>query len=502
MSEHQQIDCPGPSALGKLGGVAFMRLKLAHLPEWAAIIAPGLLLLLWPAIWNGYPIVFADTGTYLSQAIRHYLGWDRPPFYSIFLFAFHWKITVWPAILAQAGMTIYFLMLALRAFAPAAPRWLLPVVAGLLCIATPLPWYASELMPDLFTGLLVVALAVLVLRPGQIAAWELNGVAALAAWMIAAHLSNLWITVGLLAILVPCRRLLGATQRLGWQGFARAAAPLLLASLALASMNFVGFHRFSLSPFGNVFVLSRVIYDGPGEATLERDCRTEHWDLCRHLHELPPHDVKYPTSDFFLWTADGPLAQLGGAKHFSREAGEIIARTLQEHLFEVMGNGFSNLGRQLLKFRSGDGFNPWPAQVGPVIGGYFPKREARAFLASRQSQGKLFVPSWIKLLHGLGFWAGFAATSLCMVVAARRRDPSALLCAAVLLCILGNAAVTGALSGPHDRYQNRVIWLVGLAPCVAGYAIRKTSRAAVAGLGAPGFNLGEAVVAGAQAAAA
>ena len=39
-------------------------------------------LLLWPAMWNGYPIVFADTGTYLSQAVNRYAGWDRRPFTS------------------------------------------------------------------------------------------------------------------------------------------------------------------------------------------------------------------------------------------------------------------------------------------------------------------------------------------------------------------------------------------------------------------------------------
>ena len=42
----------------------------------------GAALLLWPALWNGYPLVFSDTGTYLSQAINHYVGWDRPIFYS------------------------------------------------------------------------------------------------------------------------------------------------------------------------------------------------------------------------------------------------------------------------------------------------------------------------------------------------------------------------------------------------------------------------------------
>ena len=39
-------------------------------------------LLLWPAFYNTYPLVFADTGTYLDQALRGYAGWDRPPAYS------------------------------------------------------------------------------------------------------------------------------------------------------------------------------------------------------------------------------------------------------------------------------------------------------------------------------------------------------------------------------------------------------------------------------------
>ena len=34
----------------------------------------------------------------------------------------------------------------------------------------------------------------------------------------------------------------------------------------------------------------------------------------------------------------------------------------------------------------------------------------------------------------------------------------------MLVCLVVNAAVTGMLSGPHDRYQNRIIWLTALAP--------------------------------------
>ena len=59
----------------------------------AAVILVGLLLA-WPAAWNGYPLVFADSGTYLGQAIQLYLGWDRPPHYSLFLHALHWRISL------------------------------------------------------------------------------------------------------------------------------------------------------------------------------------------------------------------------------------------------------------------------------------------------------------------------------------------------------------------------------------------------------------------------
>ena len=37
----------------------------------------------------------------------------------------------------------------------------------------------------------------------------------------------------------------------------------------------------------------------------------------------------------------------------------------------------------------------------------------------------------------------------------------------VLVGVLANAAATGALSGPHDRYQARIAWLLPLAGLLA-----------------------------------
>ena len=39
----------------------------------AAVVVASVLLV-WPGFWNGYPLIFADTGTYIGQALLIYLG--------------------------------------------------------------------------------------------------------------------------------------------------------------------------------------------------------------------------------------------------------------------------------------------------------------------------------------------------------------------------------------------------------------------------------------------
>ena len=53
---------------------------------------------------------------------------------------------------------------------------------------------------------------------------------------------------------------------------------------------------------------------------------------------------------------------------------------------------------------------------------------------------------------------------LCIAVDSRRHRSGGF-AAAALLALLANAAITGGLSGPHDRYQSRIMWLPPLIAC-------------------------------------
>ncbi|HVC60922.1 MAG TPA: hypothetical protein VND19_11245 [Acetobacteraceae bacterium] len=424
-------------------------------------------LLLWPALLNGYPIVFDDTGTYLSQAVQRYLGWDRPAFYSLFLLPLHMTLTTWPDIAAQALLVAHTLHLTRRVLLPASsPWWLLPFVA-FLAATTALPWFTAQLMPDVFTPLLVLAVALLLLTPEALARHERLWLVLFAAFMIAAQQSSVALSLALLLALTPLRRLLGAAAPLGRSGMASLAAPPLLAMAALVAVNLVGFGRVALFPFGNVFILARVVYDGPGMAVLRRDCPAAGWRLCPFLGRFPA------TSDQFLWRPDSPILLAGGHKRVSADADAIIVAALRAEpgteLRAWLRNGIEQLGR----FASGDGLHACPTTVTPWIDRDFPPFERAAYAAARQTNGRLAVPDWMQALHLVTALGGIAGCTAVLAVGLRRRHVAAGFAAAVLLAVLANAFIAGGFSTPHDRYGSRVMLLAPAVGLLGGAALAR-----------------------------
>jgi len=434
-----------------------------RLSKTVIVLALAAISLLWPALWNGYPLVFADSGTYLSQAIERYAGWDRPVFYSLFLFPLHMTVTTWPAIVVQALLIAYLLHLLRRTLLPGTAVWWLLVLVGILTVTSPLPWFTSQLMPDVFTGVVVVALALLAFAADRLSAAERIALVVLTTFAIAVHLSHVLLAIALLAVLLPMRR--------SWASAGRCIAPLALAVLALVSVNLIAFGRASLAPFGNVFLLARVIYDGPGMDVLRRDCPAAGWRLCPFVESMPPH------WDDFLWRVDGPLARAGGAKLVSRDADAIVAAALIAEPGTELLSFASNATEQFVRFSTGDGLQPWPETVGPSIARHFPSFENVAFATSRQSIGTLTVPRLLQILDSATAVAGIAGCCAILCIAPRRHLAAGL-AVAVLVALLANAAVTGGLSGPHDRYQSRIMWL---PPVVALLAVASLRRAASAG---------------------
>ena len=440
----------------------------------AAGILAGAALLVWPAALNRYPLVFSDTGALLASTIEGWVVWDKPLVYGPLLHAVHWRATLWLPLAAQGLTLSWLLWLVQRSLGGATPARHLLLCAG-LAAATAAPWFAALLLPDWLAPALVLALYLLGFAWEGLGRAARGGVLLLAMLAAAAHLSHLPIAAALVLLVQAARR--------AFRPALRCAAPLLGAMALLLATNAWTHGRWALSPYGAVFALARLVSDGPAARTIEARCPPVQnpgagWQLCRWAGRLPQD------SDEFLWSGSGPVwaartdgALPGGPISLAPEAAAILAETLRREPLGVLRAAAGNAWRQLGMARVGDVLGPenLRASVARQLALGFPAAEQARFAASLQARGGLAAAAAPFLaLHPAALLLGAAGTLLaCWRARGRRRG--------LVLCVLAglgaNAVATGALSGPHDRYQARIAWLLPLGALLAGPLARRDDAA-------------------------
>lgn len=427
-----------------------------------AAIAAGAVPLVWPALLNGYPLVFSDTGGFLHQTLGPLMLWDKPWVYGPLLHLFHWRATLWLPLAAQALLVSHLLWLAQRAMRGGASPAMHLGVCAFAALATPAPFTVALLMPDVFAPATVLAMALLAFaRPGLSMA-ETGWLMLLATLGIASHLAHLPLALALAVL--SCAA--------GWRAALRCMAPLLAAVALLLAGNAAGHGRMVLSPHGATFLLARLQADGPAAEVIRAHCPRSGWYLCAFADRLPMG------SDEFLWHPESPVNRdaegrarvLGGAL-LSAEAGEILALTLREHPLAVAGAMLRNTLRQLVTFGIGDTLRAdvLATALRPRIAEGFPPRELAAFDAAMQARGVLGeAVAPLRALHAAVVIAALPLCALALLRARRAGDARRLgLLAVVLAALLANAAATGALSGVFPRYQARIVWLLPVATLLA-----------------------------------
>lgn len=407
-------------------------------------IAAGGFFLIWPALVNGYPLVFTDTGTFLDQLLRPFMIWDKPWIYGPVLAVLSSRLTLWLPMLAQGLAVSWVLWRVQRVFRPPLPRAHLGLCLA-LALGSAAPWFAALLMPDILAPLTVLTLFALAFAPAGTRRWPLT---LLAAFAIAAHLTHLLIAAACLGVVLLARP----------RALARTALPLGMALALLMATNLAGHGRLGVSPFGSVFALARLVTDGPARAYLEDHCPEASPWLCRWTGGFPA------TSDLFLWSPDGPVWSFpGGPIALAPEAERIVTATILTRPGAVARDALLNTVTQLGTIRldkvlRGDDLD---ATVGARLRAYYPADELARFQASAQHADRLGVLAapW-QTAHMAFLAAGMLIAPVLLVWSWRHDRMLFALIALIAAGNLGNAFATGALSGPADRYQARIAWLV------------------------------------------
>jgi hypothetical protein len=390
----------------------------------------------------------------------------------------------WLTVFIQGLGVAWLVEIVLRALSITGLRAYAGVMA-LLALATPAPFFVAFLMPDIWVGVAIGAVALTFAAPGRLKALDLAALGAMTAFAGLAHNSAPPVVLALAA----AGGAYGLSRRSPapnpWPGLLVCAAALGCAVAGNLAFSAMVKHATGLPPYMPPFLSARVVADGPGTRFVHERCAGA-FVVCRY-------GDRFPTGvDDFLW-ASGPndgvfeTASPKDRRALGDEQIRFVLAVARAYPLEQAMATARNIAAQAVTTELSD------FDYKPVVAASLSARSPAAY--DRVMRGTLaYRNGWpVAAFWGLQSIVALASAGAAIgaaVHAARAApgrpgaSPAVLLFALIVVGIAANAAVCGALSVLYGRYEARVIWTVPLA--AAALALSAAPRRLPASLGRSG----------------
>jgi hypothetical protein len=430
----------------------------------AAAVFAGALMMAWPALYNRYPLLYPDSMTYIADGrlvgralflhkLSDYYGF-RSFIYSLGILPFHWDITLWPVVAFQALITAFVIWLVVRSTLPAQTvMWYLAICA-LLSLLTSASWFASEIMPDILGPLLYLCIFLLVYARDTLSRFERWAVILIAWWGVTSHATHFLLAAGLcifLALLWVLRRKL---THISLRAIGEVTIIVLLAAAAQVALHSYLYGRPSLNGDRPPFLIARVISDGPGRWYLEKHCDEVKFAVCDYVHELPEESDEFFWGDNAIWQTASEDSQ----KRMQQEEIPFVLAVFRAYPRAQISKSIGNFWEQLTTFGFELDANAWMLKE---FDDALPRGKA-GYLQSRQARDAIPF-DFLIVVQYCAVIASLAVIALFIPYMWRNRSARLLgLGMLIVITVLANAFVTGAMSTVEDRYQSRVVWLLPL----------------------------------------
>lgn len=426
----------------------------------------------YPALVNGYPLLYSDSGTYIVAGFLDFVPVDRPYFYSWFVRHTSMGFTLWFTLIAQSLLLFYATRMTLKyVLTISQPFFYACLLAIGLSFVTGLAHNNSQIIADAFSPIALLCFSVL-LAAKYIPKGHKFFLTLIFLFSLSVHNSHLLI----FSLLGIGLWLIGSIFKKNnfFNDRRQTHKKLIFWSIAswlvVSLFNFWLGEGFKPSKAGNIFLAARTIETGAAKVYLDKHCPNAPKDLCAVKDNLPPHAVaflwEFETSPMYdsICKSNGGWGNCWTSKN--NEYGDLVKsivayapsrNVLVEHCI-------NDSWQQLSQFDLG--------YLVPMAGGSPVFGPIKDFLSADWSmyQNAMQYQKTVSFEteSAVQRWTVYLSLVLIFVflfLNYRTKQYSATVAFAVIVivgCIV-NGMVCASFSGVVDRYMARMIWGIPMA---------------------------------------
>lgn len=432
----------------------------------------SVIMLIYPALQNGYPLLHADSGTYIYVGFLDYIPVSRPITYCWLVRHISLYYSLWLVIIFQGILMASFINLLIsRLIGRNRSFFLSFVLIAILSTLTALPIYVCHIMPDIYLAIALTGYFIILTDKSMHWAW-LVLISFISLYSTIVHFSNLPLMTAIVAALIILSFILKRYRiiRIYTNRIKIVVIILLLSWLSIPTINVIYGAGFGYSRVSNIVFTARLIMPGIFSDYVNERCETDTgFFLCEFKNSLPNYDRYH----YFLWHDTSFLYQKNceGIEGFADcwLAQDSLYGTVNSEIMKIamyrnrfIADAFKQFGKQLYTFHLGT--NPpygIKSHINYPIKTYFPG-EHDQYLSAHQQRSEIrytarntiqqitvpvslliilmffFRPKLRKHvdIHFTGFFTFF------------------------ILIILANAGLISVLSIVVGRFEGRLIWLL------------------------------------------
>ncbi|MCB0801815.1 MAG: hypothetical protein KDB74_01850, partial [Flavobacteriales bacterium] len=425
------------------------------------------IILIWPAIKNGYPLLFSDSGTYLATGHSGEVPIDRPIIYGLFVRHISLSWSIWLVVIAQSLLFNYLLYLISKFIIKAKqPLTISTFIAIFLGLFTGVGYYAGQVVADIFTSISLVS-AVLLIILDKKNVFHLTCLSIILIFSIITHLSHIPIVFMVICLIAIYFILKGQFKR-KFGRLVLIGGLFGVSLLTISTINYSFGYGFIISRTNNIILATRYIESGLANKYLKKHCNSPDFnppykELCGYVDQFH----QWPAAGFYLYSDNSPL-YLGDCKsrgnwstcweERNEAYGVLIKDILSDDklLIDFVALAFTGTLKQLITIEQSE-MNPHDLRY--IIEKYYEDDLYSYDSANQTSRDVIFVNK--SVVEAILVFISFLILVYFIIKHKAKIDGNSyLLLIAIFSGLFFNAAFCATLSNVIPRYQGRIIFLI------------------------------------------